>query len=148
MSESVNKKTATVALLIGCASLWAASQWWEKGLATTIGTSTISPSGCYRVDTLKPRWLLPNIFHVRVHPDASTKPEWFPWWGYAGFYRLYDNRTGELIGESGIYDLTVVSGQIHWGTRRSPRVSAGLIAIGSNTADCVGDRPTTPQAKQ
>ncbi|RML98473.1 hypothetical protein APX70_08083, partial [Pseudomonas syringae pv. maculicola] len=68
-------------------------------------------------------------------------PKWFPWWGYPAFFRLYDHRTGVLISETKIYDLESASGKLSWGSG-SGDVMSGLISIGPNAPDCMGDRPT------
>lgn len=127
------------------AGVWAASQWWEKALATKVST-TISPNGCYRVESFKPFWVLFDIFHPMPHPGEEAEPKWFPWWEYPGFYRLYDHRTGRLIAVSNIYDLASVSGRLYWGGKAGHEVSAGLIYIGPNAPDCIGDQPTQPPA--
>lgn len=138
-------------LLIFCGvfgSIWLASEWWETGLAQPLGKPVLSPNGCYRVDRLKPFWILPDLFHREPHPDnENLSPRWFPRWGYPGFYRLYDQRTGELLGQSGVYDLESASGPMLWGSKSYPMVSAGLITIGPNAPDCIGDRPSTPNAR-
>lgn len=81
-----SSKKFIVAYILITGGLWIVSQWWEKGLAIKLGAPTISPSGCYRIEALKPFWVLPNIFHPRVHPDEPDKPQWFPWWSYPGFF--------------------------------------------------------------
>ena len=132
---------ALAAPLILAGGLWAASQWWEKGLAERIGESLISPGGCYRVEEFKPFWVMPSLFHPKPDPNEDRPPKWFQLWSYPGFYRLYDHRSGELIGESNIYDLEFVGGGMAWGGG-SGKVSAGMITIGPNLPDCMGDRPT------
>ena len=67
-------------------------------------------------------------------------------WKYPGFYRLYDNRTGELLGESKIYDLYLASGTINWGV--AGEVYAGLIYVGPNAPDCIYDRPVESKSNQ
>lgn len=133
--------------VISCGVLGAA-RWWEKGLAKVSEAPIISPNGCYRVEILKPFWILPAMFHPKAHPDELDTPKWFPWWSYPGFYRLYDNRNGLLIGESHIHDLTSAGGPLFWGDSWFPEISAGLITIGPNLADCIGDRPGIPQVQQ
>lgn len=59
--------------------------------------------------------------------------------GYPGFYRLPDNRNGELISENRIYDLETAG----WG-EESGFVYAGMILIEPNASDCVGDQPAIP----
>lgn len=122
--------------------LWQGSQWWEKGLARKVEPPIISPNGCYRIEILKPFWVLPDRFHPKAHPDELESPKWFTWWSYPGFYRLYDDRSGELLGESHIHDLTSAGGPLFWGDTWLPEVSAGLVTIGPNVPDCIGDKPT------
>lgn len=118
--------------------IWLASEWWEKSWGSPIGMPRTSPNGCYRVESYQPFWVLPAMFHRRVFPDVASEPEWFPWWGSPGFYRLYDRRNGQLIAETDIFDLEGASGPVYWGDRSMPRVSAGLIYIGPNVPDCIG----------
>ncbi|KPX53351.1 hypothetical protein ALQ57_05194 [Pseudomonas amygdali pv. hibisci] len=122
-------------------SLWTASEWLEKGLAERSGEPDISPGGCYRVELFKPLWVLPMMFHSMPHPDSEVPRRWLPWWEYPAFFRLYDHRTGELISETEVYDLASASGPLDWGDG-SGEVSAGMILIGPNLPDCLGDRPT------
>lgn len=136
-----NSKRFIAAYIVIAGSLWAASQWWEKGLAKIVGVSVISPSGCYRIEKIRPFWILPDFFHPESHPDKMVKRNWSPWWGYPGFYRLYDNRSGVMIGESDIYDLESASGFLYWGDRIRPEVFSGMIYIGPNAPDCIGDQP-------
>lgn len=146
--KSPSTCTAYLAAYIAIAlSLWTASQWWEKGLAERSGDPIVSPDGCYRLETFKPFWVLPNMLHRKPHPDEDVPPTWFPLWGYPGFYRLYDNRNGELISENKIYDLETAGWGIDWG-EESGFVYAGMIPIGPNVPDCMGDRPTTRAAPQ
>jgi hypothetical protein len=149
---TVNRYSDRIGFLIAyiciAGGLWAASQWWERGLAEPLGEPDISPNGCYRVETYKPFWVLPNIFHRKPHPDGDMPPKWFPVWSYPGFYRLYDHRTNALIAESEIYDLTSASGKLDWGSKRWPEVSAGYVVIGPNATDCIGDRTSRPEPVQ
>nr|WP_084702826.1 hypothetical protein [Pseudomonas japonica] len=130
----------TSILAIVTSGLWLASEWWEKHLAPAVSSPVISPNGCYRLETFKPLWLLPNIFHRKADPNEGTKPEWPPGWEYPGFFRLFDNRSGELLGESNIYDLEQASGDIDWGVTGS--VYVGMIFVGPNAQDCIFDKPT------
>lgn len=124
-----------------CAGLWAASQWWEKGLAHPVGTPEISPNGCYRVQQFQPFWLLPGLFHPKAFPDPEADVHWFVRWEIPAFFRLYDHRTGQLIGQSEIYDLVNAGGPLSWGWRDFPTVTAAMIEIGPNLPDCIGDQP-------
>jgi hypothetical protein len=131
--------------LVWCATIlagvWFASEWWETSLARPLREPIFSPNGCYRVDRLRPFWVLPDIFHRESHPDEDRPPTWFPRWGNPGFYRLYDLRTGELLGQSKIYDLESASGSLWWGDTQDPIVSAGLIPIGPGAVDCLEEFP-------
>ncbi|WP_081032882.1 hypothetical protein [Pseudomonas coronafaciens] len=129
-------------------SLWTVSEWWEKALATKLGADTISLNGCYRVERFKPRWVLPDIFHRESDPNEDTEPKWFPLWGYPEFYRLYNNHTGALIGESKIYDLQYTSEPLDWGYPSIPKVTAGIIYIGPNFPECIGDQPIAVDPKK
>ncbi|KOP52640.1 hypothetical protein NLO74_18055 [Pseudomonas tremae] len=120
--------------------LLTASDWWEKGLAENLGDPVISPNGCYRVEAFKPFWILPDIFHPEPDVNEINAPKWFPWWGYPAFFKLYDNRNGQLISETTIYDLEVAGGEITWGSG-SKTVFIGMIPVGPNTPDCIGDQP-------
>lgn len=80
------------------------------------------------------------MFHREPDPNGDVEPYWLPEWERPGFYRLYDNRTGQLIGESDIYDLAYAGGQLTWGGG-SGRVYAGMIYLGANSSDCIGDQP-------
>ncbi|KPW05954.1 Uncharacterized protein ALO41_01734 [Pseudomonas amygdali pv. ulmi] len=84
--KSPSTCTACLAAYIAIAlSLWTASQWWEKGLAERSGDPIISPDGCYRLETFKPFWVLPNMFHRKPHPDEDVPPKWFPLWATLAF---------------------------------------------------------------
>ncbi|MGN2434932.1 hypothetical protein [Pseudomonas syringae] len=128
--------------------LWTASEWWEKGFAKQVGNADISPNGCYRVETFEPFWVLPMIFHRKPDPNNDIPPKFLPSWSYPGFYRLYNQRSGELIGESLIYDLGSASGDLYWGDKAMPKVIAGFIYIGPNLPDCIGDQPDKPIPKK
>lgn len=143
-----SSKQFIVAYIVIAGGLWIGSQWWERGLAESFDEPDISPNGCYRVESFKPFWVLPNTFHPRYHPDDLDNPQWFPWWGYPGFYRLFDNRSGKLLGQSRIYDLESASGRLNWGNRVVREVSAGMITIGPNAPDCIGDQPTQPKPEK
>lgn len=134
----------TLAGVLGTSTLWIASEWWETGLATQSGDPLFSADGCYRVETLTPFWVLPGIFHRGLIPPENMHPTWFPAWQSPGFYRLYDQRTGELLGQSQIYDLGFVGGPLNWGSRKYPQVTAGQIVIGPTSADCPNDQPAQP----
>ncbi|MGP4954176.1 hypothetical protein [Pseudomonas helleri] len=146
MKPSSRRIAFFVAYITIAGGLWTASNWWERGWATRLATDSVSPDGCYRVQSFKPYWVLPDTFHRRSEPNEDQPAEWFPWWGYPGFYRLFDNRSGELISETNIYDLESAGGGLSWG-EGSGYVMAGLIIIASNLPDCTGDNPGKTRRK-
>ncbi|MFZ3283971.1 hypothetical protein [Pseudomonas sp.] len=127
-------------LLIFYAGLWTASQWWQKALGTPQGAAHISPDGCFRVQQFRPYWLLPNSFHPQSHPDDPQDRSWFIRWEIPAFFRLYDNRTDQLLGESEIYDLVAFGAPVGWGYVNDHNVSVGLIPIGTTPSDCTSAR--------
>ena len=133
-----------LAALLFCMSCWSAiwfaSQWWERALATR-EYEQISPNGCYRVEQFRPFWVTLAMFHPYAHPDDSFPLIWFPTWESPAFFRLYDHRNGQLLGESRIYDLVKDGGPVYWGYRDHPRVTAAMMDIGPNAPDCIGDVP-------
>lgn len=124
-----SSKQFIVAYIIIAGGLWGASQWWEKALAKNLGDPDVSPNGCYRIESYKPFWILPYVFHSRSHPDELGSPEWFPWWGYPVFFRLYNHHSGELISETDIFDFDSTGGAIIWG-EGVRRIFYGAIPIG------------------
>lgn len=140
MNVFLGRITFVVVYAAIAASLWIGSQWWEKGLADNLGDSAISPNGCYRVETFRPFWLLPDMLHRVAHPDTEVSPYMLPPGGYPAFFRLFDNRNGTLISETDIYDLEAASGSLYWG-QATGKVSAGMIDIGGHVPDCIGDQP-------
>lgn len=135
----VRRRVALATILVTfTGAIWLASDCWERRWATPVGEPTISQNGCYRLERFQPFWVLPAVFHRRVQPDALDEPEWFPWWGLPGFYRLYDHRDGKLIAETDVFDLNAASGPIRWGDGVQPYVASGLISIGPNVPDCIG----------
>jgi|CXWL01.2.fsa_nt_gi hypothetical protein len=127
-------------LLVFYAGLWGMSQWWEKALAKRDGAADYSPDGCFRVQLFKPFWLLPSSFHPQSPPDGSLERSWFVRWEYPRFFRLYDNRNDQVLGESEIYDLVAYGAPLRWGHGSDLDVSAGMIEIGTTTADCSFNR--------
>lgn len=137
MSFETNKKwTIFAASLLG---LWFASEWWEKGLASPKGAPQMSPNGCSSLHTFKPFWLLPNLLHREFAPNEDGEARWFPSWESPGFYRLYDNYNGQLIGETVIYDLAYSGGGLSWD--RGGGVWVGMTYVGPSIRDCIGAKP-------
>lgn len=86
------------------------------------------------IRSFKPFWILPDILHSKPDPNEDIPPRWFTGWGLPGFYRLYDNQTGKIIGESEIYDLEFSSDRISWD--RAGKVYSGMIHIGTTIKKC------------
>lgn len=131
----MNRVVRRVAVLATTLSiLWIASEWWEKGLASPWGPPRISPDGCARVQAFKPFWLLPDIFHREFPPNEGQEPIWLPPWEAPGFYRLYDHRTGQQVGETVVYDLAFSGGRLSWD--RAGGVYMGMIYLGASIENC------------
>jgi hypothetical protein len=97
----IAKLVAVIALLI-CAS------WWSGKHLATFGYKDISPKGYYRLEL----W------------EASS---WsFQSWDkeVPAFVRLYDNRSGKLMGESDILEM-IGNGEIFWPVDTVPTVGVG-----------------------
>lgn len=139
MSRQKRLALIVVGLLLFYAGLWTASDWWETALAEPNGAAHISPDGCVRVQQFRPHWLLFDSFHPKFHPDDPQDRTWFVIWERPAFFRLYDNRNGQLLGESEIYDLVAYGGPISWGYGPYPTVYAGMIQIGTTPSDCPGN---------
>ena len=129
---------STMALLLG---LWCASQWWQKAFATRTSTE-VSPNGCYRLEEYKPYWILPDSFHPRFEPYQRWNlfTDWYaPWFPneHPGFYRLYDNHTGEILGESDVYDLSFNAGAgTSWPSEWLRSMMAGHVLLAENLPAC------------
>ena len=122
--------------LVFCVGLWGASEWWEKALAKPAYAAHVSPDGCFRVQTFRPFWLLPNVLHPQAPPDDPFETQWFVRWESPAFFRLYDNRDDQLLGESEIYDLVSYGNRLSWGYGSDTEVRVGLITIGNTRSDC------------
>jgi len=83
---------------------------WDERNDAKVLYSEISPEGCFRLDTLSPSWIMPTIFHPFSH-DGTTN--YFTSW-QPTFHRVFDLRSGELIGETDIYDADLVSSHAWW----------------------------------
>lgn len=133
-----------LALMLLLTAVWNLGQM-PKRLAA-VQTVELSPNGCYRLEILKPRWLLPAPLHAKPDPgDESAPAQWFALWDSPRFLRLYDHRNGHLIKETQVFDLTTstFSGPIdfwYMPTRRE-RLLKGLIDIGPALADCAENYP-------
>jgi hypothetical protein len=118
--------------------IWLASEWWEKALATR-KYAKVSPDECFRLEKYRPFWVLPNALHSQSHPEPEEGvwPFWrFPEWDDPAFYRLYDQHTGTLLGETDVYDVGNLSGAdlgVFWG--------GGKVSLGPLTIADVRDHP-------
>ena len=54
MKSSSRRIAFFVTYITIAGGLWTASNGWERGLATRDSESSISPNGCYRIDSVKP----------------------------------------------------------------------------------------------
>lgn len=131
------KKLVACAIIIP--ALWFASEWWEKGLASPMDEPENSPNGCSRLQTFKPFWLLPDIFHRELAPNDGARLRWLHFWKVPGFYRLYDNYSNQLIGETVIYDLAYSGGRLNWD--QGGGVWVGMTYVGPSIRDCIGAKP-------
>ncbi|HEY4292367.1 hypothetical protein [Luteibacter sp.] len=108
------KGTLAVIAVVGSLCFYQASNWWERTLAT-LESSELSPDGCIRVDTYSPFWVLPSILHRIPHPDPEASP--IPLgnsWDYPMFKRAYEASTGNLLGETIVYDATSSFDSMYW----------------------------------
>lgn len=121
-------KTITIPLGLCMASiaLYSASLWWEKGLAR-VESSVASPDGCLRLDSVRPFWVLPSIFHSSTHDETTY---FLRAWTKPLFYRLYDNLSGKQLRETAINDVEPTTDGISWdnGFPDGPR----FVSVGSH----------------
>jgi hypothetical protein len=92
---------------------YAASEWWETALGTYV-ESFDSPDGCLRIDTYRPFWVLPSLFHNVPHPDGYHEGYGSNWESPV-FKRLYERATGELLGQTIVFDAAFADYGIDWG---------------------------------
>lgn len=70
----------------------------------------VSPYGRYRLEYFKPGF---------PYPGSMTKQ-------IPMFVRLYDHRTGRLLGESEIVDMNGGNGRIFWPSTQMPEIQIGM----------------------
>jgi hypothetical protein len=108
---------AASVLVVGC--IYQASNWWEREFAT-LESSTVSPDGCMRVETLKPYWVLPSMFHASPDPDPAVRNGIGRPWDAAYFKRAYELSTGKLLGETVVFDPATAFNTTIWNASRIP----------------------------
>jgi hypothetical protein len=115
------KKKAILAVvtIVGVASVYGASEWWERALAT-YESSEFSPDGCFRVDTFKPFWVLPSNFHISPHPDPTMPISLGRTWENAVFRRAVELSTGNVLGETVVFDPVGPAPLIFWNEPAPP----------------------------
>jgi hypothetical protein len=136
---------ALLALAAFVMFLWFASQWWEKAFASVEETE-VSPGGCYRLVQYTPYWIIPGSFHPARDPQEKWSPlgNWYtPWMPneVPGFFRLYDQRTGKKLGETAVYDLTMIGpGGVHWPEDGFRFMAVGFVRLADDLPPCVQRR--------
>lgn len=108
----------TVGVIVGGAAIYRASNWWERTYAT-YESSEMSPDGCIRVDTYEPFWLLPSLFH-RIPRPEGTHYGLGREWNAAVFRRAYEVSTGEVLGETVVFDPVGPAPFVDWGDTAKP----------------------------
>lgn len=96
-----------------------ASNWWELAYATRIDSIT-SPDGCIRIDTYKPFWVLPSMFHRSPDPDPDIRNPLGRSWTLVIFKRAYEVSTGEVLGQTVVFDPDGPASLIEWGNASTP----------------------------
>lgn len=111
-------KVVVATIVVGCgAMLYQASNWWERAYAT-LRESELSPDGCFRIDTYEPFWITPSIFHRIPHPDPESRNDLGMIWNAAIFRRAYEVSSGELLGETVVYDPVSSFNLMFWNESR------------------------------
>jgi hypothetical protein len=113
------KTILAIIVVVGGATLYRASEWWERAYATYSWSET-SPDGCIRIDTYKPFWVLPSMFHRSPDPDPTIRRDLGRPWDAAIFKRAYEVSTDTFLGESIVYDPAASIHFIDWGDTAKP----------------------------
>lgn len=90
-----------VVLVLGCVFL---PKYSDHAL-----TESVSPKGQYRIVTIRP-----NIFGFYHYNDKASP----------AFVRLFNNKTGELLGESDIVDI-LGNGRVSWSEHDAEYIMVG-----------------------
>ncbi|HVI54923.1 MAG TPA: hypothetical protein VM621_07710 [Luteibacter sp.] len=113
------KVILALAAAAGGAAVYQASEWWERAYAIYVA-SEISPDGCFRIDTYTPFWVLPSMLHRSPDPDPAIRNSLGRPWDMAVFRRAYEISTGELLGETVVFDPVGPADRNYWNTSRTP----------------------------
>lgn len=108
-----------IVTVVGSVGIFEASEWWERAFATYV-RSEPSPDGCFRIDTLKPFWVLPSNFHVSPHPDPTMPTSVGRTWENAVFRRAVELSTGNVLGETVVFDPVGPAPLIFWNEPAPP----------------------------
>jgi hypothetical protein len=109
---------AIIAVASGIA-LYQASNWWERAYAR-YDSSQVSPDGCFRIDTYEPFWVLPSMLHRSPNTAPTVRNSLGRRWEDAIFKRAYEISTGELLGETVVFDPVGPANLIYWGDAAKP----------------------------
>jgi len=109
---------AIIAVASGIA-LYQASNWWERAYAT-YDSSEVSPDGCFRIDTYEPFWVLPSMLHRSPNTDPAVRNSLGRRWEDAIFKRAYEISSGDLLGETVVFDPVGPANLIYWGETAKP----------------------------
>jgi hypothetical protein len=124
-----------VIAVAGGATLYQTSNWWERAYATYESSET-SPDACIRIDTYKPFWVLPSMFHRIPDPDPTIRYGLGMEWDFPIFNRAYEVSTGASLGETIVYDPQSAPNFTYWGDVRTPgrRIvkTNGFLLVDSN----------------
>ncbi|HVI56432.1 MAG TPA: hypothetical protein VM621_15420 [Luteibacter sp.] len=107
-----------VVVVVGVVAFFEVSNWWERAYAK-YESSELSPDGCIRIDTYEPFWVLPSVFH-RIPRPEGTHYGLGRVWNAAVFKRAYEVRTGDLLGETVVFDPVGPASFVDWGDTAKP----------------------------
>jgi hypothetical protein len=116
---NIDMKAALAIAIVGAFGLYQASEWWERAFAN-YESSLVSPDGCFRIDSLRPFWVLPSIFHLSPHPDPTIQNSFGQPWENAIFRRAVELSTGEVLGETVVFDPVAPAPLIFWNEPAPP----------------------------
>lgn len=85
-----------------------------------------------------------RLIPPRTFPEEKWNPlrDWYAPWRpnkLPGFFRLFDNRTGDKLGETAVYNLAgLETADIHWPDADFSWMSAGYLRLADNLPACHG----------